>query len=120
MSLSIDNYASQIGDLYSSTTGNSSSTSKLESTLSSDLSEATDEELMDVCKQFESYFVEQVIKAMEKMIPENEDEEDSSVSQTVDYFKDTVIQDIASQSTESQSLGLAQTLYESMKRQYDI
>lgn len=117
MSISIDNYASQLNDLYSKT--DNTSASKLENTLSGDMSQATDEELMDVCKQFESYFMEQIIKGMEKMVPKS-DEEDSSVSQTVDFFKDTMIQDIASQSTETQGLGLAQTLYESMKRQYNI
>ena len=117
MSLSIDNYASQLGDLYNTT--NSTSSSKLDSTLSTDYSEATDEELMDVCKQFESYFLEQVMKGMESMIPKSDDE-DSSVSQTVDYFKDTMLQELASESTDSRSLGLAQTLYESMKREYDL
>ena len=74
---------------------------------------------MDVCKQFESYFLEQVMKGMESMIPKSDDE-DSSVSQTVDYFKDTMLQELASESTDSRSLGLAQTLYESMKREYDL
>ncbi len=117
MSLSIDNYASQLGNVYG--TANDSSASKLEDTLSGDYSKATDEELMDVCKQFESYFLEQVMKGMESMIPKSDDE-DSSMSQTVDFFKDTMIQELASESTQSQSLGLAQSLYESMKRQYDI
>lgn len=117
MSLSIDNYASQLGDLYNTT--NSESTSKIENSLSSDYANATDEELMDVCKQFESYFLEQVMKGMESMIPKSDDE-DSSVSQTVDYFKDSMVQEIASESTETQGLGLAQMLYESMKREYDV
>ena len=46
MSLSIDNYASQLGNVYG--TANDSSASKLEDTLSGDYSKATDEELMDV------------------------------------------------------------------------
>ena len=74
---------------------------------------------MDVCKQFEAYFLEQVFKGMESMIPKS-DEEDTSASKTVDYFKDTMIQELASQSTETQGLGLAQMLYESMKRDYQI
>lgn len=117
MSMSIDNYAAQFGDLYSKT--DNTSASRLENTLSGDMSKATDEELMDVCKQFEAYFMEQVLKGMEKMIPKS-DEEDSSISQTVDYFKDTMLQEIANQSIETQGLGLAQTLYESMKRQYHL
>ena len=51
----------------------SSSASKLEETLNSDLSTATEEELMDVCKDFEAYFIEQMFKAMQRMVPESED-----------------------------------------------
>lgn len=117
MSLSIDNYAVQLEGIY----GNSanSSTSKLENKLSGDFSNSTDEELMEVCKQFEAYFMEQVFKGMEKMIPKTE-EEDGSMSKTVDYFKETMIQQIASDATNTQGLGLAQSLYESMERQYSI
>lgn len=117
MSLSIDNYAGQLEGMY----GNSanSSASKLENKLSGDFTNSTDEELMEVCKQFEAYFMEQVFKGMEKMIPKSDDE-DSSLSKTVDYFKETMIQQIASDSTNTQGLGLAQSLYESMKRQYSI
>ena len=38
----------------------------------------------------------------------------------VDYFKDNAIQDLAATSTEIQGLGLAQTLYEQMKRNYGL
>ena len=54
------------------------------------------------------------------MIPKSDDDEDSSMTQTVDFFKDTMYQELASKSTETQGLGLAQTLYESMKREYKI
>ena len=76
--------------------------------------EATDDELMDVCKQFESYFLEQVFKQMWKTVDTQEG--DSSTSNLVGYFKDATIQELASQNTEKNSLGLAQMLYEQMKR----
>ena len=38
----------------------------------------------------------------------------------VDYFKDNMIQELATQSTETNSLGLAQMLYEQMKRNYGL
>ena len=87
--------------------------------VSGDYSNATDEELMDACKQFESYFLEQMFKEMEKTIPKNEDS-DQSTSSLVDYFKDNVVSKLASDSTETNSLGLAQTLYNQMKRNYDL
>ena len=73
---------------------------------------ATDDELMDVCKQFESYLLEQVYKNMEKTATIFGEEKDN---QLVDYFKDLTIQEIASQATNQQSLGLAQMLYDQMK-----
>lgn len=86
---------------------------------SSDYSKATDDELMDACKQFESYFLEQMFKEMMKTIPESEDTS-SSNSQLMDYYKDEMVQQIASDSTEQNSLGLAQMLYEQMKRNYNL
>ena len=74
---------------------------------------------MDVCKEFESYFLEKIFDAMIDSTKLFSDEEDSSyASKMVDYFKDTAVQTIASQATEQGTLGIAQTLYEQMKLQY--
>ena len=96
------------------TSAQNASASSLNDTLSGDLSGASDEELMDVCKDFEAYFVEQVMKEMIKTT--KLDGEDESSNTMVDYFKDTAIADLAKESTEQNSLGLAQMLYEQMKR----
>ena len=80
----------------------------------SDYTKATDDELMDACKEFEAYFMEQVMKEMIKTT--KLDGEDESSNTMVDYFKDTAIADLAKESTEQNSLGLAQMLYEQMKR----
>lgn len=117
MSTTINNYGNSFIDLYEKT--ENSTSSKLQGDLNKDYSKSTDEELMDVCNQFESYFMEQVFKSLEKMVPDSDDE-DTSVSKTVDYFKDDMIQKIANDSTKNQGLGLAKTLYESMKRQYHV
>jgi flagellar protein FlgJ len=77
---------------------------------------ATDDELMDVCKQFEAYLVEQLMKSMESTAHVFSDEEkDASTENLVDYFKDQTIQALASDTTERQGLGIAQMLYENMK-----
>jgi len=82
---------------------------------------ATDDELMDACKQFEAYFVEMVFKEMEKTVDcFKAEESSSSQSGLVDYFKDTALQDLAATTTDIQGLGLAQTLYEQMKRNYGL
>ena len=70
-----------------------------------------DEQLMDACKQFEAYFVEQMFKEMWKTVPETE-YSFQSTGTMVDLYKDNMIQEMAS---ETGGLGLAQTLYEQMK-----
>ena len=115
--MDIGNLTSTYNDLYAS--ASNAATSKLESQLKNDYSNATDDELMDACKQFEAYFLEQVFKGMEKTIPKSE-EDSSSGTSMLDYFKDEMIQDIAAQSTEQNSLGLAQMLYDQMKRNYGV
>ena len=74
---------------------------------------------MDVCKEFEAYFLEQVFKAMQKMVPES-DHQSSYTKQMQSYFKDEMVQKLAKDSTETNGLGLAQTLYEQMKRNYNL
>ena len=80
---------------------------------------ATDDELMDACKEFETYFLEQVFKEMQKTV-DLTGSENSSNKALLDYYEDNMVQELATQSTEQNSLGLAQTLYEQMKRNYDI
>lgn len=92
-------------------------TRDLEKTLSNaEEAEMTEDELMDVCKDFESYFVEQMFKAMQKMVPENED----SDNKYMDMFGDMLVQEYAEKATEQQDFGIAKTLYEQMKRNYGL
>lgn len=76
-------------------------------------------ELKEVCREFESYFLEQMYKEMFKTIGTSEDG-DASLSSLVDYFKDGVVQKLAAQTTEQTGGPLAQQLYEQMKRNYGI
>ncbi|MEG0805503.1 MAG: rod-binding protein [Lachnospiraceae bacterium] len=100
--------------------GGVSQANGLENTLEKDFSDSSDEELMDVCKDFEAYFTEQVFKAMEKMVPKSEEESSQSMSQMTDYFKGQMTQEYAKKATEGNGLGIAQMMYEQMKRNYDI
>lgn len=109
---------SEISSIYSSQYLNqSNSANKVESSIKKDYSNSTDDELMGVCKQFESYFVEQMFKAMKKMVPE---EKSTSGVSTLDYFKDNLTQEYASMATEKGELGIAQTLYNQMKINYNL
>lgn len=94
-------------------TGNalsSSKTSSLEGTLGKLSSDTDDETLMEACKGFETYLVEQVYKEMEKSVKEEEEE-----NEYLSCFGDTLIEEYAKATTESGSLGLAQKLFQSIK-----
>lgn len=73
-------------------------------------SDTDDETLMEACKGFETYLVEQVYKEMEKTVKDEEDE-----NEYLACFGDTLIQEYAKATTESGSLGLAQKLFQSIK-----
>ena len=115
--MDIGNITNPYLDAYTSQAAQSAD--KLEGQLKTDYSKATDEELMDACKQFEAYFVEQMFKEMMKTIPESETSS-SYTSNLMNYYKDNMVQEIANSSTEQGGLGLAQMLYEQMKRNYGL
>ena len=92
---------------------NDTKATKLQNKLSGINSEsATDEELMEVCKEFEAYLVEQVFDRMKDAMTDSEEEE----SDYLNYFGDMMYQEYANTIAENGELGLAQQLYESMKR----
>ena len=95
----------------------SSKASALQDRLGGDLSSATDEELMDVCKEFEAYFVEQVLKEVEKTIPKDEEEEENEYMK---QFGDMLYEQVATSIADRGELGLAQQLYEAMKREQGV
>ena len=97
-------------------TTSSSTAASIDAMKNKDLSKASDEELMDACKQFESYFMEMVMKEMTKNIHLTGEGADAGSSTLVDFYKDRTISELATQSTENSSLGLAQQMYEQMKR----
>ena len=100
----------------------SANIAKLRETARKSSSAKTDDELMGACKEFEAYFLEQVFKEMQKTVDifSKDENKDQSTSNLVDFFKGNTLQDFCKQSTETQGLGLAQMLYENMKRHYEI
>lgn len=117
MSMGIDGISAMIDQTRRSAAD--SSANALQNKLNSDLSSSAEDELLGVCKQFEAYFVEQVMKEVEKTIPKDE-EEDASMSQLRDFYKEEMIQTLAEGICKQQNLGLAQQMYEQMKRNYNL
>ncbi len=96
------------------------SANALEKTLTKVEKNATEEQLLSACKEFEAYFIEQIYKGMEKTIMKAEDESDST-SQYMDYFGDMQIQAYAKKATDrGEGIGLASQLFEQMKRNYGL
>lgn len=106
--LSMNDYVNQAKD--------SQAASALQNTLSKDFSTASEAELMEACKSFESYFVEQLIKSMESTL----DEEEDPLSGSYSFFKDMQTQEYAKLMTDQNDFGIAQMLFEQMKRNYNL
>ena len=127
-----------LNSIYANSTYTNQTTNSISNKLNStDFSKATDDELMEVCKDFESYFVEQMLKSMAKMSSvdgSNSDniyaslfgvteDSDSGMNTLSSYFGDELMSSMADKVVENQSgkgLGIAQPLYEQMKRNYSV
>ena len=135
----ISNNLSGLNSLYTDNTTYSSKTSSLENTLNnSDLSTADSDRLMSVCKDFEEYFVEQMVKSMVKMASVDgssdaddysslfglsSDSDDSYLSSMSSYYGSQMVTKLTESlcdDTNGNGIGLAKTLYEQMKRNYNI
>ena len=105
-------------DLYTNRATDAKNEKLSKSVSGKDYSKASDEELMEVCKSFESYFVEQVLKQAMDVFTTGEEVSSGSMSTLQEYYKSNLIQEYASTITERQDMGIAKTLYEQMKRNY--
>lgn len=76
---------------------------------------SSDEEMLEACKSFESYMLEQMYKSMEATV--EKDEEDEGSNEYTNMFGDTLYQKYAEATVEAGGIGIAQMLYESMKNQ---
>ena len=91
----------------------SSATSKLSS-------ESSEDELKSVLKDFESYFVEQMLKEAKKSFTLEDEDGDSTMLQHKDMYMDQAIEMVANQLVDDMGESVTQQLYEQMKRNYNI
>ena len=118
--MDIGGVGSAYADYMTSQVSNSKAES-LQSKLTNGSAVADEEELKEACKEFEAYFVEQVFDQMMKTTKVfSDDDENGYASKMVDYFKDFAVQELCDQVTDGDGLGLANILYEQMKRNYGI
>lgn len=114
---------SNIASAYSNaqTSAGAVSANSLQHSLKNISADSSEEELKSAIKDFESYFVEQMLKEVKKNIKINKDEEeDSTMSQYKDLFMDRGIEMVADQLVDEFGGNLTQQLYEQMKRNYGI
>lgn len=116
--MSIDGISSLVGT--SKNTVASNNVSSLQGSLKNISSESSDEELLQVCKDFESYFVEEILKEVKEAMIEEDKEEDSSLSTLTDYHMDGVIELVADELVDEVGTNFTQQLFEQMKRNYNI
>ena len=116
MALSLDGMASTLDA--GSTRVNSAQDYALKNSVNKLSANSSEEELKGVLKDFESYFVEQMLKEVKESL--KSDDEDSTMSQYQDYFMDTAIEQMADKLVDECGETLTQQLYEQMKRNYNI
>ncbi len=115
----ITSMLNQTASTNATTSANTAKADSLKSSVSGLSSDSTEEELLEVLKDFESYFIEQMIKQMKETFTD-EDEESSMASQYTDTFMDYAIEDVADMLLEEVGGSMTQQLFEQMKRNYNI
>jgi flagellar protein FlgJ len=112
MDMSIDK--TSLYSQYSAVTNNNSSA--LDAAKSINAKDSTDEELLDACKQFEQYFIRQVMKEMKNTIPK-----DSLIgdNEYMNMFEDQMLDAMAETISDNVKLGLAEQMYDNLRLQYN-
>ena len=116
MSFSIDGISSLVSNAQNSAAAGSASA--LKNSISSVSSGSSEEELLSVCKDFESYFVEEVLKEVKENLISDDDEDNSN--DYVNMFQDSTIELVADEIVDQVGENYTQQLYEQMKRNYGI
>ncbi|MCR5421423.1 MAG: rod-binding protein [Lachnospiraceae bacterium] len=109
--------SSYINNLMNNASDNKTSvlSDKLKNT---DVSKASDDELMEVCKEFEAYFYEQIFKNMKSSMVPSSEESSGAMSTLKGFYEDELTKEYAKGAADQSTNGLAQMLYEQMKRNY--
>ena len=96
---------------------NSASAGAVNNAVSSIDENSSEEEMKQAIKDFESYFVEQILKNVQESL---KDDDDSSNAQLTEFFMEQVGQKVAEQIVDQVGNRMTQTLYEQMCRNYHI
>ena len=115
MSISLD------GSMLNINSGaNNFNADKVQNTLNGVNKKSSEDELMEVCKDFSSYFIEEVIKEIKENMTLKDEDEDASMSTLTDFHMDGVIEEISDTMLDQTGNSFVQQLYEQMKRNYGL
>ena len=117
--MDVSGISSMLNQTTATNNAESSKTDSLKNSVNGLSSNSTDEELMGVLKDFESYFIEQILKEMKETFTDK-DKESSVASQYTDTFMDYAIEDVADLLVDEIGGNMTQQLFEQMKRNYNI
>ena len=115
----ITSMLNQTASTNASNNANTAKTDSLKNSVTGLSSSSTEEELKEVLEDFESYFLEQIIKKMKDTFTDD-DKESSVASQYTDTFMDYAIEDVADLLLDEVGGTMTQQLFEQMKRNYNI
>lgn len=119
MSISMDGMASMMDATSANATKNYNA-SKLQNSLNGISSDASEDKLKQVCNDFASYFVEEIIKEIKENLTLEEDKKDNSLATMTDFHMDSAVQLVADEVVDEVGQSFTQQLYEQMKRNYGI
>ena len=92
-------------------------TESFQSVLENAAAVQNDEELLSACKEFESYFIQMMFKAMRKTIDTSASLIPKSNAENI--FQDMLDEEYAASSVKNgRGIGLAEMMYKQMKRSY--
>ena len=117
MSLSINNNMYDYLTQTAQNANSSASAGAVNSAVNSINADSSEEEMKQAIKDFESYFVEQILKNVQESL---KSDEDSSNAQLTEFFMGQVGEQLADQIVDQVGNRMTQTLYEQMCRNYSI
>ncbi|MBQ1680623.1 MAG: hypothetical protein II067_00215 [Agathobacter sp.] len=83
---------------------------------------SSEEEMLGAIKEFESYFMEKILKDVKETFSSfgDDEEEDSTMTQITDMYMDSVYEKLADQMLDEVGETVTKQLFEQMKRNYNI
>lgn len=111
--MDVSNINGALSQMMTSAIESENQTTEFEGILNKAMESNDDTELRDACREFEVYFMEQMLSEMRKTVP---DTSFTEKSQGHDIFEDMLYEEYAKESAKGRGVGIAQMLYEQLSK----